>query len=109
MIHPSHHEGMSNVVLETAAAGRPCIVSNIPGCIEGVDDGRTGYYFEVKNTDDLYEKVCMMMQLDADTRRSMGKSAREKVCEQFDRQIIIDRYFELISFEQTEENEYVAV
>lgn len=109
LIHPSHHEGMSNVVLETAAAGRPCIVSNIPGCLESVDDMRSGYHFEVKNADDLYEKVCAMMSLDIDTRREMGKAARKKVCEQFDRRLIVDRYLEIMSLKQMGEKENVLV
>lgn len=56
LIHPSHHEGMSNVILESSACCRPCIVSNIPGCIEAVDDGITGFIFSVKSTDDIVKK-----------------------------------------------------
>lgn len=32
VVLPSYHEGMSNVLLEAAATGRPVITSNIPGC-----------------------------------------------------------------------------
>jgi galacturonosyltransferase len=32
IIHPSFHEGMSNVLLEAASSGRPILASNIPGC-----------------------------------------------------------------------------
>ena len=40
---PSYHEGMSNVLLEAAASGRPIITSDIPGCRESVVNGDTGY------------------------------------------------------------------
>ncbi|MFQ7768832.1 MAG: glycosyltransferase [Fusicatenibacter saccharivorans] len=45
---PSYHEGMSNVLLEAAATGRPVITSNIPGCRESVENGKSGLLVEVK-------------------------------------------------------------
>lgn len=46
-IHPSYYpEGMSNVILEAAACGRPVITTNHPGCREGISDGITGLLFE---------------------------------------------------------------
>ena len=44
----SYHEGMSNVLLE-AATGRPVITSNIPGCKEAVDDGKSGLLCEAED------------------------------------------------------------
>lgn len=96
LIHASHHEGMSNVILEAAAAGRPCIVSNIHGCIEGVEDGKTGYHFKVKDADSLYEQVIRFMNLDATQREEMSKQARAKIERDFDREIIIREYLKLI-------------
>ena len=32
IIHASYHEGMSNVLLEAASAGRPIIATDVPGC-----------------------------------------------------------------------------
>lgn len=32
IVHPSYHEGLSNVLLEAAACGRPVLASNISGC-----------------------------------------------------------------------------
>ena len=57
VIHPSYYEGMTNVVLEHSAMGRPCIGSNIPGVREGIDDGKTGFLFEVKNVDSMVHAV----------------------------------------------------
>jgi galacturonosyltransferase len=96
LIHPSHHEGMSNVVLEAAAAGRPAIVSDIPGCIEGVDDTITGFHFRAKDGQDLYEKVCRMIYTERADCILMGQAARQKIEKQFDRQSIVQKYFSLI-------------
>lgn len=34
LVLPTYHEGMSNVLMEASAAGRPVIASNISGCRE---------------------------------------------------------------------------
>lgn len=44
VVLPSYHEGMSNVLLEASAMGRPVITSNIPGCKEAVDEGKPDFY-----------------------------------------------------------------
>ena len=69
---------MSNVVLEAAATGRPCIVSNINGCIEGVEDGKTGLYFKVKNSEDLFERIKEFTLIPISERKNMGIKARKK-------------------------------
>lgn len=57
VVLPSYHEGMSNVLLEAAATGRPVITSNIPGCKEAVDDGKSGLLCEAEDWNDLYRKM----------------------------------------------------
>ena len=54
VVLPSYHEGMSNVLLEAAASGRPLITSDIPGCREAVEDGVSGYLCPAKDANALY-------------------------------------------------------
>ena len=61
VVLPSYHEGMSNVLLEAAAMGRPLITSDIPGCREAVDHGVTGYLCEARNADSLYSAMEKML------------------------------------------------
>ncbi len=96
VIHPSYYEGMTNVVLEHSAMGRPCIGSNIPGVREGIEDGKTGYLFEVKNVDSLVETVEKFIQLPYEEKVAMGRLAREKMEREFDRNIVTDIYLEEI-------------
>lgn len=49
LLHPSYYpEGLSNVLLEASAIGRPIITTNRPGCREVIDDGITGYLVKQK-------------------------------------------------------------
>ncbi len=91
-IMPSYHEGMSNVNLESAANGRPVITTNVPGCRETIDDGRTGFLVEAKSTESLINGVERFLALSYEQKVLMGQMARKKVENEFDRQIVIDSY-----------------
>lgn len=96
-IHPTYYpEGMSNVILESAACGRPVITTNRSGCREIVDDGVNGFIVEEQNTQDLIKKIEKFLALDYEDKVKMGLAGRKKVEEQFDRQIIVDAYIEEI-------------
>lgn len=91
-IMPSYHEGMSNVNLESAANGRPVITTNVPGCKETVDDGKTGFLIEAKSTKSLKDAIERFIALPYEEKVLMGQSGRKKVEQEFDRQIVIDAY-----------------
>ena len=92
VIHPSYYEGMTNVVLEHSAMGRPCIGSNIPGVREGIDDGKTGFLFEVKNVDSMVHAVEKFILLPHKEKAEMGRAARLKMEKEFNRDIVTDIY-----------------
>lgn len=77
-IHPSYYEGMTNVVLEHSAMGRPCLGSNIPGVKDGIDDGKTGFLFETRNVNSMVSAVEKFINLSYDEKVIMGKKARKK-------------------------------
>lgn len=96
LIHPSYHEGMSNVCLEAAASGRPILASNIPGCREIFDEGISGIGFEPHNVNALVKAIERYMSIPYEERKRMGERAREKVEEKFDRKLVIDAYMDEI-------------
>jgi galacturonosyltransferase len=96
VIHPTYHEGMSNVLLEAAATGRPVLASNIPGCKEIFDEGVSGFGFEPKNIDSLTQAIHKFVKLSNDERIMMGKAGRYKVEREFDRSIVVNAYLEEI-------------
>ena len=92
-VHPSFYpEGMSNVLLESCAAGRPIITTDRPGCGEVVDDEINGFVVKQQDANDLVEKMERFINLPYEQKKQMGLNARKKVEREFDRQIVIDAY-----------------
>jgi len=92
-IHPTYYpEGMSNVLLESCACGRPIITTNRTGCREIVEDGVNGYIVEQKNSQDLIEKIENFIKLDYEAKKKMGLAGRKKVECEFDRKIVVEAY-----------------
>lgn len=94
LIHPSYHEGMANVILECAACARPCMASDINGCKEGIDNGKTGFVFKVKSVEAVVEQIEAFLALSHDEKIVMGLAGREKMVKEFDRQIVINAYMD---------------
>ena len=93
VILPSYHEGMSNVLLEAAASGRPVITTNVPGCRETFDEGVSGFGCEAKDVDSLVNAIEKFLSLTCEEMKTMGVAGRSKMEKQFNRNIIIDTYF----------------
>lgn len=97
VVHPSFYpEGMSNVLLEGCAAGRPIITTNRPGCGEVVDEGINGFIVKQQDPSDLIEKIERFILLPNDKKRKMGLAARKKVEREFDRKIVTKAYLDEI-------------
>lgn len=97
IVHPSYHEGMSNVLLEGAAMGKPLIASNIPGCKEIVDNGSNGYLFDPESVDSVVEKIKLFLALNDEQRMEMGLASRRKVEKEFDRNLVVEAYLQAIN------------
>jgi galacturonosyltransferase len=96
-IHPTFYpEGMSNVVLESAATGRPVITTRRHGCMEAIEDGVTGFLFEERNTSQLISCIDKFMEMTHQERVAMGKAAHEKMEREFNRQIVVNAYLDEI-------------
>ena len=97
IINPTFYpEGMSNVLLEASASGRPVITTNRPGCKEIVKNNITGYLIKERNVKDLIEKVEKFLNISIEQRKQMGIEARKKVEKEFDRNIVIKEYLKEI-------------
>lgn len=92
VVLPSYREGLSKVLMEAAAMGRPLIASNVPGCIELIDEGVNGYLCEVRNAEDLADKMELMLAKTPQELQHMGDASRQKMYEEFDERKIVSIY-----------------
>ena len=91
VVLPSYHEGMSNVLLEAAATGRPVITSDIPGCREAVEDGKTGFLCKARDCASLYKQMARMAETSPVERQTMGRAGREKMLQEFDKHLVVEK------------------
>ena len=91
-----YREGTPRTLLESASMAKPIITTDNVGCREVVDDGVNGYLCEVKNAQDLADKMEMMLNLSEEKRKSMGEEGRVKMVNEFDEGIVIGKYLEVI-------------
>lgn len=95
IVHPTYYpEGMSNVLLEACATGRPIITTDRSGCREVVDDGVNGYMIPCQSSERLIEVLEKFLALPWNEKMKMGQAAREKVEREFNRQIVVEKYVE---------------
>lgn len=96
LILPTYHEGMSNVLMEASAAGRPVIATDISGCREIFEEGITGFGCRPGDSGDLIRVLRRFLELSVEEKASMGQKAREKMEREFDRQKVVQDYLEEI-------------
>lgn len=96
-ILPSYHEGLSNVLLESAATGRPVIATKIPGCQEVFVDGLTGIGFRPRDQAALIKAVEKFISLPYAKKKQMGAEARKKASKEYDRKQVIVAYLDAIN------------
>lgn len=96
-LYPSYYpEGMSNVLLEAAASGRPVITTNRAGCRETVDNEITGFLVPIKDEKAVIKATEKFLKMSDSERKEMGRRGSEKIKKEFDRQIVVKIYWKEI-------------
>jgi len=92
-VHPTYYpEGISNVLLESAACGRPIITTDRSGCREVIENEKNGFICKQKDSEDIIKQIERFISLSWEEKKNMGIKGREKVEREFDRNIVIDAY-----------------
>lgn len=86
-VFPSYREGFPGVVLQACAMGLACIVTNINGCNEIIQENKNGITVEPKNTDQLRQAMEEILENEG-FRKSLASNARKIVVKQFKREFI---------------------
>lgn len=97
IVLPSFHpEGISNVLLEGAASGRPLITTDHAGCKETVENNKTGFIVTQRSSEDLIEKMIKFIEMPYQEKIEMGLNGRLKIEKEFNRDIVVDKYLKEI-------------
>ncbi len=85
----SHREGFPRSAMEAAAAGLPIVATDIRGCRQVVEPGRTGELVPVRNASALAGAISDIAR-STTRRRRFGTAALEKARSEFDDRRIIE-------------------
>ena len=96
VVLPSYREGTPRTLLEAASMARPIITTNVAGCRQVIDNGKTGFLCRVSDSDDLTDKMEKVMLLSESARKEMGLKGREKIKREFNEAIVIKKYLEVL-------------
>ncbi|MFZ5759356.1 MAG: glycosyltransferase [Thermodesulfobacteriota bacterium] len=78
LVLPSYREGLPNVVLEAMAAGLAVVASDIDGCRELIDDGKSGWLFPPGDVEELSALLRTIVAGSLDLHQA-GKWARAEL------------------------------
>ncbi len=87
---PSYREGLPKVLLEAASCSKPIIATDVPGCREIVHNGETGILVPLKDSIALAGAIKELIN-NPEKRRSMGKSGRKLVENEFSEEIVVNQ------------------
>lgn len=79
---PSYREGFPKTLIDAAAAGRPAVATDVPGCRDAIVDGVTGLLCAPRSAESLAATLASLIT-DRDRQSAMGAAARRHAEEHF--------------------------
>ena len=100
---PSYREGLPKSLIEAAAASRPIVTTDVPGCRDAIIPNKTGLLVPVKDPEKLANALQWLIEHPQE-RIAMGKAGREFAKQEFMVEKIVhnhlDIYHDLLSNNQ---------
>lgn len=93
---PSYREGFPHSVMEASAMALPIITTNVRGCRDAVEHGKTGLVIEPKNPVALARALEKLLS-DLTMAKSMGQAGRQKAKKDFDKNVVLQKMEEKIT------------
>jgi glycosyltransferase involved in cell wall biosynthesis len=90
LVLPSHREGFPRAPMEASAMGVPCVVTNIRGCRETVEQGRNGVLVPLGDVPALAAAIVDLLAR-PEQARHMGDEGRRMAIERFDEQRVFEK------------------
>lgn len=92
-----YREGVPRSLLEAAAMGRPAITYDMPGCSDAVTHGETGWICNPGDLAGLTGAIEAAIDASAESLRSMGQLARRKMEREFDEDLVLRAYLQVVA------------
>lgn len=96
VVLPSYREGVSRMLLESAAMGKPLIATDVPGCREIVKDQFNGLLCKVKDAKDLSRAMIEIFEKSEAALQTMGENSRQLVEKEFSDEVVTTAYLKAI-------------
>lgn len=90
---PSYKEGFAQTIVEAKACAKPCVVSEVEGCVEAVRNGVDGLYCKVRDSKDLAYKIALLLD-DAPFRSLLAQNAFKDALN-YDENTIATKYLQI--------------
>ncbi len=92
-VFPSYREGFPNVVMQAGAMNLPCIVTNINGSNEIIEEGVNGTIIPPKDTDALAKAMQKMVE-NSKFRESLSQNARSRITSRYQQKVVWEALLE---------------
>lgn len=96
IVLPSYREGLPKSLIEAAACGRAVITTDVPGCRDAIEPGKTGLLVPLKADKPLADAILQLVD-DAKLRKKFGLRARQFAEEAFDINDVIQTHLSIYS------------
>jgi glycosyltransferase involved in cell wall biosynthesis len=95
LVLPTMREGFPNVILEAAACGVPAVTTDATGAVDSVVHGVTGLTVDA-NSPEAFGAAVRDLMTQADTRRRLGASARQRAVAEFSESLVLNRVMKFL-------------
>ena len=92
-VFPSYREGFPNVVMQAGAMELPCIVTDINGCNEIIEDGVNGLIIPSKNKEQLQAKMQLLLE-NSGLRNQLKQNARRMITSRYEQKKVWEALLE---------------
>lgn len=86
-VFPSYREGFPNVVMQAGAMELPCIVSDINGCNEIIQEGKNGVIIPVKNEEAILQAMTAFIS-GSEYIAKLKKNSRKMIVERYEQTVV---------------------
>jgi len=95
-VHPSYWEGLPTSLLQAMAMGLPCLVTDIRGSRELVQDGLSGIIIKPHAPEELASELIALLE-NPQKAASLGNNAQLRITNEFSQHLLLPRTIDIIN------------